>query len=177
MPFRSEYEMANAVAEHFAKSAQQVKVGDCILDVVAYDKKQRVFRIVECKLGHCARTIGHAFGQISAYIAVLSALEREKDFIDAFTRKMPLRYGRMMEATRNNTQLRVAFYVALTDGACQNIELIRSLKRLLPNVGIIRVKANGKCRDYLRYNGKKEAKLAEAVPTVIHIVSGASDVV
>jgi hypothetical protein len=167
---RNEAQMAEAVAHHFTKSAREVKVGSCIFDVVAYDKKEKVFRIIECKFGSHVTTIGHAFGQISAYIAVLSALDGERDFINAFTKKVPLRYGRMMEATRGNTQLHVAFYVALTDSACQQINLIRSLKRLLPNVGIIRVKSDGKCRHYLRCNGKKEAKLAEATPTVVEIL-------
>lgn len=167
---RNEAQMAGAVAQHFTKSAREVKVGDCIFDVVAYDKKEKLFRIIECKLGSHVTTIGHASGQISAYIAVLSDCERERKFINAFTKKVPLRYERLMEATQENTRLRVAFYVALTDSACQQINLIRSLKRLLPTVGIIRVKSDGKCREYLRCDGKKEARLAEATPTVVEIL-------
>jgi hypothetical protein len=171
MVFRTEFEMAGAVAAHFTKSAREVKVGDCIFDVVAYDKKERLFRIIECKLGSHVTTIGRAFGQISAYIAILSDLERERKFIDAFTKKVPLRYERLMQATQENTQLRVAFYVALTDSACEKTNLIRSLKRLLPSVGIIRVKPDGKCREYLRCNGKRDTKLSEAIPTIIEIMA------
>ncbi len=160
--------MSQAVACHLPKSAREVRVGNCIFDVVGYDKKEQLFQIVECKLGDHATSIGHAFGQISAYYAVLSALGR--DFLNAYTRKVPLRYERLMEATHDNRQLRVAFYVALTDEACKKIELIRSVKKLLPDVGIIRVKANGRCRAYLRCNGKKEPKLAEATPTVVEIL-------
>ena len=160
--------MSQAVAKHLPKSTREVRVGSCIFDVVGYDKSEQLFQIVECKLGDHATSIGHAFGQISAYYAVLSALGR--DFLNAYTKKVPLRYERLMEATHDNRQLRVAFYVALTDEACKQVELIRSVKKLLPNVGIIRVKANGRCRTYLRCNGKKDPKLAEATPTVVEIL-------
>jgi hypothetical protein len=42
--------------------------------------------------------------------------------------KVSLRHERLMETTEENTRPHVAFYVALTDDACQNISLIRSLK-------------------------------------------------
>jgi hypothetical protein len=159
--------MAEAVAGHFKNSVREVRVGSCIFDVAAYDKKEKLFSIIECKLGSHVTSIGHAFGQISAYYAVLSALGR--DFINAFTRKVPLRYDRMMEAVAGN-QLRVAFYIALTDQACEQIELIRSMKRLLPNVGIIRVKDDGRCRNNLKAGGERDSELAKAVPTVVKIL-------
>lgn len=165
---RAEVDMQKAVEQHFKNSTREVRVGSCILDIVAYDKEERLFSIVECKLGSDITSIGHAFGQISAYYAALSGLGR--DFIDRFTKKVPLRYERIMEATHDNRELRVAFYVALTDAACEKTELIRSIKRLLPGVGIIRVKPNGKCRGNLKCNGKKDPKLAEAVPMTVEIV-------
>lgn len=50
-PFiRNEAHMSQAVAARFGKyAAREVRVGDCILDVVAYDKKMKLFHIVECK--------------------------------------------------------------------------------------------------------------------------------
>ena len=176
MALRTEADMAEAVARRFKNSAREVRVGNCIFDVVAYDKQQKLFTVIECKLGGDVTSIGHAFGQISAYYAVLSALGR--DFINAFTKKVPLRYERMMEATNENRQLRVAFSVALTQKACTRIELIRSVKHLLPAVGIVRVKPDGSCRDYLRLNGKKDLKVAKAVPAIVEIIrerSGAHD--
>jgi hypothetical protein len=162
-----ESQMAEAVAGHFKNSVREVRVGSCIFDVVAYDKREKLFSIVECKLSSRVTGIGQAFGQISAYYAVLSTLGR--DFINAFTRKVPLRYDRMMEAVEGN-QLRVVFYIALTDQACMQVELIRSMKHLLPNVGIIRVKDDGRCRSHLKVDGQKDFKLAEAVPTVVDIL-------
>jgi hypothetical protein len=164
----SESQMAEAVAGHFENSVREVRVGSCIFDVVAYNKQEKLFSIVECKLGSHVTGIGHAFGQISAYYAVLTASGR--DFIDRCTKKVPLRYERMMEATHDNRELRVAFYVALTDAACQKTELIRCVKKLLPGVGIIRVKSNGKSRNYLNCYGRKDAKLAEAIPTTVEIL-------
>jgi hypothetical protein len=167
MAFRNEREMAKVVASRFPKSALEVKVGACIFDIVAYEGKNRIFKIIECKLGTHVTTIGHAFGQISVYTAVLSSFERQ--FMDAFTSKSPLRYERLMEATKDNTRLSVAFYVALTNGACRHLNVIRSLKHVLPNVGIIRVKDDGQCRSYLRDRGKADSKIAKATPVAINI--------
>jgi len=141
-------------------------------DVVAYDKQEKLFRLVECKLGSKATSVGHAFGQVAAYYAVLAA--RGRDFLNAFSRKVPLRYERLMEATNENRRIRVAFYVALTDEACKRVDLIRSVKRLLPTVGIIRVKPDGKCREFLRERGQKNHKLAEALPVMVEILRGNS---
>jgi len=109
---------------------------------------------------------------VAAYYAVLAA--RGRDFLNAFSRKVPLRYERLMEATNENHRIRVAFYVALTEEACKRVDLLRSVKRLLPTVGIIRVKPDGKCREYLREHGQKNHKLTEASPVVVEILRGNS---
>ncbi len=160
--------MADAVARGMPRSAREIRVGDCKFDVVSYDKKEKLFRLVECKLGSKAATIGHAFGQVAAYYAVLSTKGRA--FLDAFSKRVPLRYRRMMEATNENRRIRVAFYVALTDKACKHVDLIGAVKTLLPSVGILRVKPDGKCRAYLRRNGKKDFKLAEARPMTVEVL-------
>lgn len=167
---RTESQMAEAVARHLRRAAREIKVGDCIFDVVAYDKHRKVFSLVECKLGSKTATMGHAFGQIAAYYAIVA--ERGFDLVNALSKKLPLSFRRLMEATDNGRRIQVRFYVALTDRACRRVTLIRSLKRLLPIVGIIRVKPDGKCREYLRLNGQKETKLAKARPTVIEILRG-----
>lgn len=42
MRFRNELQIAAAVARHFKKKCTgQLRVGRCILDVVAYDKKEK----------------------------------------------------------------------------------------------------------------------------------------
>jgi hypothetical protein len=161
--------MAEAVARQLKNAAREVKVGDCIFDVVAYDKGQRLFRLVECKLGSKAASIGHAFGQVAAYYAVV--VDQGYHFVDTFSKKVEprLRFGRLLEATEGK-QIRVEFYVALTDEACERVDLLRSVKRLLPDVGIIRVKADGRCRDHVHEHGKGDYELAQARPMLIKIL-------
>jgi hypothetical protein len=167
LPFQNEAEMAEAVARHLGRSAREVKVEDCIFDVIGYDKKNRLFKLVECKLGSQAANIGHAFGQVAAYYAVVA--DRGFEFVNALSKKLPLSFARLMEATENARRIRVGFYVALTDEACKRVDLIRSVKLLLPIVGVIRVKPDGKCRESLWHKGKRDSKLAKATPTVIKI--------
>ncbi len=162
--------MALAVARHLGPAAREIRVGDCKFDVIAYDKKQRLFELVECKRGSHTTTIGHAFGQVAAYYAVVA--DRGFEFVNALSKKLPLSFARLMEATHGARRIRVAFYVALTDKACRRVDLIRSVKRLLPSVGIIRVRPDGKCRDYVRIHGVRDYDLAKARPTTIHILHG-----
>jgi hypothetical protein len=173
--FRNELQMSEAVARHFKNSAREVRVGNCILDVVAYDKEQKLFSVIECKLGSTVTRISETFGQIAGYQAELSA--RPHTFIDAFTDKpeVHLRWGRLMEATSGNRYIRVAFYVALTDEACAGIDLIRSHKQNHLNVGVIRVKEDGSCKDNLKADGRRDLELAKAIPTVITILQERSD--
>jgi hypothetical protein len=63
----------------------------------------------------------------------------------------------------------VAFYVALTHEACKRVDFIQAVKALLPTVGIIRVKPDGKCRSFLMNEGQKDWELAKARPTTITI--------
>lgn len=159
---KTEAQMSQAVACTLGKyAAREVRVGDCIFDVVAYSKKEKSFRLVECKRSRKASGIGHAFGQLAAYSATIAAHGRE--FLVAYSKKLtvPMHQGRWMEATDDYRSIRVAFYVALTDKACKRIDLLRSMKRILPDVGIIRVKPDGYCRNYLRVGKQKEIKLAQ----------------
>jgi hypothetical protein len=174
-----ETDMAEAIVRRFKNGVLQVPVGvkdrRYVLDVVAYDKKQRLFRVFECKLGSDGITIANAFGQISVYQQEIST--RPHKFIDAFTDKpeIRLRWGRLMEATHGNRYIRVAFYVALTDSACASIGLIRSQKDRHPNVGVVRIKEDGTIKHYLKANGKRDSELAKAIPTVIAILQEMSD--
>ncbi len=165
---RTEAQMAEAVAGHLRRSAREIKVRDCIFDVVAYDKEKRLFKLVECKLGSQATRVGRTFGQVAAYYAVVAA--RGFDLVNALSKKLPLSFARLMEATEDGRRIRVAFYVALTDKACKRVDLLRAIKRLLPSVGIIRVKPNGQCRNYIRDRKGKDFRLAEARPTTIRIL-------
>jgi hypothetical protein len=168
---KNEGDMSQAVACNLVKyAAREVKVGDCKFDVVAYNKEQKLFKLVECKLPHTSVAIGHAFGQVAAYSATIAAHGR--DFIDVYSKKLvvPMRQGRWMEATDYYRRIKVEFYVALSQGACARTELLRSLKKIMPYVGIIRVKRDGVCRPYLRVKGDKDDRLNKAVPVTIKIL-------
>jgi hypothetical protein len=169
---KTEAHMSQAVACNLGKyAAREVRVGDCIFDVVAYNKKEKLFRLVECKKSSKASGIGHAFGQVAAYHATIAALGER--FLDAYSKKIPspMRLRRWMEATDNYRRIRIAFYVALTEKACKRVDLLRSIKKLLPDVGIIRVKPDGYCRYSLHIGKHKDAKLAKPRrPVVIEIL-------
>lgn len=92
--------------------------------------------------------------------------------MEVFSERVHLSFEQLMEATDNANRIKVAFRVALTHDACkERLELICALKRLLPIVGIIRVKPGGQCRDYLWRQGKKDWDLTKATPTDIVISS------
>lgn len=168
---KTEAHMSQAVACNLGKyAAREVRVGDCIFDVVAYNKTEKLFRLVECKKSSKASKIGHAFGQVAAYHATIATLGDQ--FLDAYSKKMPspMRLRRWMEATDNYRRIRIAFYVALTEKACKRVDLLRSMKKLLPDVGIIRVKPDGYCRHYVRIGKDKDVKLTKPRPVVIEIL-------
>jgi len=168
---KNEAEMALHVAAHLKKtSAREIRVGGCKFDVVAYDKKRRLFEIAECKLGSKPTVIGHAFGQAAAYCGTLSA--HGVEFLDAYMKEVKLKFTRMMEATNQGKEFRVAFYVALEQKACLQVELIRSIKRLIPKIGIIRVKDDGRCRRFFRISGKKDLDLCKAEPVTVKAATG-----
>lgn len=164
---RTEAQMAEAVAYRFRRSAREIRVGSCVFDVVAYDKGTRIFKVFECKRVSDARRIGQTFGQAAAYVSIVS--ENGFAFVDALSRKLYMRFGRWMEGTNNGTEIKVQFYVALPDSGCENLDLLKSLKRSHPNIGIIRVKPNGNCREYIKDQRKRDYELAKARPVTIKI--------
>jgi hypothetical protein len=171
---KTESHMSQAVARDLGKyAAREVKVGDCKFDVVAYNKEEKLFRLVECKKTNKASGIGHAFGQVAAYHATIAT--HGVQFLDAYSKKIPnpMRLTRWMEATDNYRRIRIAFSVALTEEACQRIDLLSAMKKLLPDVGIIRVKPDGRCRPYVRVGKDKDDKLTKARPVVIEILQPA----
>lgn len=136
---------------------------DCKLDLVEYDKHKRIFKIVELKSGCSDATIRDAFTQLAGYREKLEG--RADNFLDAFTRKSPMRFGRMMEASLGGTEIRIEFYVGLTDEACKNVDRLHSWKSKYPDSGIIRVKEDGRLKDYIKEaDGKHNYELAKARP-------------
>jgi hypothetical protein len=161
--------MSQAVACTLGKyAAREIRVGDCIFDVVAYNKKQKSFRLVECKLSQRITGIGHAFGQLAAYSATIATQARE--FLDAYTKKCRMPLGDWMEATDNYRRFNIEFCVALTHKACKNkLEWLRAMKKVLPDVGIIRVKPDGYCRNHIWHGKVKDTEVTRARTILVKI--------
>jgi hypothetical protein len=161
----TESDMAEAVKKHLNKrrviAGREIKLGRCRFDVVAYDKNARIFKVVECKLHSRPTSVGRTFGQAITYWAVIKG--RALDFLDAASRKLPLmRYRRWLEATHGGKKITVAVYVALTDKACRQPEFLE-LRAQYPQIGVIRVKPNGRCRNALRRpDGTADSSAARA---------------
>lgn len=135
---------------------------DRCFDLVVYDTLSRTFRLVELKAGHTPATIRNAFQQVEKYRRIMKG--RELAFLDAFTRRSPMRFSRLMEATADVTRIIVAFYVGLTDQACHtNLSLLHLLKHKYPDTGIMRVKNDGRLKNYVKgANGKRDYDLTKA---------------
>lgn len=172
----TEGEMIRAVIERFGAheqkyaacevpiSAEEVErqlYGDSRLDLVEYDTASRVFKVTEFKVDHHQSAISHAFRPVERYRRALKA--NPYAFLDAFTRKSPMRFRRLMESTCGATKISVEFYVGLTDEACKESDFLRAMKAHYRDTGIIRVKDNGTSKDYLKNpDGTRDYDIARA---------------
>jgi len=165
--------MTDAVERHLTSKAKvivgrEVKLGRGRLDLVAYDKNTKVFKIIECKLHSGPTNTAKTFGQALGYFTDLEGLAVE--FLDSTSRKLEkMRFGRWWEATDRGREIKVAVYVALTHKACMQPEF-PALRAQFPQIGVIRVKPNGSCRNALRRrDGAPNSKGAEALPKTIRL--------
>jgi hypothetical protein len=93
---KTEKQMSRAVARALGRYAcHEIRVGDCVFDVVAYDKRNKLFKVVECKRTSKAAGIGQTFGQLSAYHATIAT--RGREFLDSYSKRIPvpMRLGKM----------------------------------------------------------------------------------
>jgi NDP-sugar pyrophosphorylase family protein len=78
MQIVTESDLTKAVELHLSRrkslACSQVKVGPSRFDVVAYDKNERLFRVVECKLHSRPSSVGRTFGQVVSYQVVLASV-------------------------------------------------------------------------------------------------------
>jgi|ERR1700693_4887228 len=168
---KTESDMSQAVACTLGKyAAREIRVGGCIFDVVAYNKKEKLFSLVESKKSQKATGIGHAFGQIAVYSATIAS-GGGRPFLKAYSKKVPMHIEEWMRATDNYRRFKVEFCVALTNAACRQVPLLRAMKKILPDVGIIRVRPDGSCRHYIRLgDNKKDLELCQANTTTVKIL-------
>ena len=170
---RSESKMTDAVVRHLKNKGKvsvwrEVKLEGGRLDLVAYDKTAKVFKIVECKMHSSPRNAAQTFGQTAMYSSLLS--KQVSKFLDAVSKRKPaMKYTRWIEATDGGKQIQVEFFVALSDKATRRPEF-RNLREKFPEIGIFRIKPNGYCRNVLkRPDGTHDSKGAKALPQTIRL--------
>jgi len=142
-------------------AAREISVGGNRFDVVAYDKKRRVFKVVECKLAKRKTSVGKTFGQLVSYTDALS--RSGYDFVNRASQKLgQLDFNTWMEATSGGKKIRVECFVALRAEALKDFDFLQSIRKQVPYVGIIRYKKNGECRNDLLIKGKHNSTLSRA---------------
>ena len=161
----TEKKMAKAVARWLKSekglAAQEISLGRNRFDVVAYDKKRRVFKVVECKLTSRPTGIGKTFGQLVSYSGVLS--KHGYEFVNAASKKLKnMSFNTWMEATSGGKHIHVEYFVALRAQALKDRDLLLSIRKQVPGVGIIRYKDNGQCKDNIWSNGKRDYEVCWA---------------
>ena len=171
-PVLTEKKMAKAVARWLKSekglAAQEISLGGNRFDVVAYDKKRRVFKVVECKLTKRETSIGKTFGQLISYSGTLS--RSGYDFVNRASEKLGrLSFNTWMEATSGGRKIQVEYFVALREEALKSIDFLESIRKQVPGVGIIRYKKNGECRKDLLIKGKHNSTLSRAKTFTIRL--------
>lgn len=167
-----EEKMVKAVQTYLRKkgwhTASEISLFRTRFDLVAYHKKRKEFRVIECKPTNRDTGIGRAFGQLATYHGTVK--ENGLEFVDVVSQKLPnMSFRKWMEATDWAKQFKVSFYVALSHNALLDLKRIRRLKSILPQFGIIRVRPNRGCRSYLYTSKKSYRKLASAKPIEVRI--------
>ena len=169
-----ESDMVEVVKRHLENTGKvlvwrEVKLSKGRVDLVAYDKQAKVFKIVECKMHSKPINSGKTFGQVTTYLSILD--HEVSEFLDVITKKASprMKFSRWMEATNNGKKIRVEAFVALTDKATKQPEF-QNLRSKFSRIGVIRVKPNGQCRDTLpRPDGSRDPKAAQARPIELHL--------
>jgi len=100
------------------------------LDVLAYDRKQKCFHVAEGKLANRVASVGHAVGQLIAYISMLQ--ENGFDFLNRISKEANL-YLTDFTSFLENKAIKVCFYIILPDK--QKEKILRPAKLMLNNIG------------------------------------------
>ena len=129
-------QLNHPVKEYFRKklkcavSRSEFRFSAGKLDVLAYDRENKRFHICEGKRASNAASVGHAIGQLVAYISMIQ--ENGYDFLNRISKEERLElsdFGTFLE----NKSIEVCFYVALP---IQNKEiLLNGAQLILSNMG------------------------------------------
>lgn len=173
---RTEARLSQIVASHVSRKfgclvTTELKLPGCIFDVVGFNPETEAFYVIETKLGSKPASIGHTFGQVLAYEAVIS--QNGYEFMSRLFNKLNSEGDHVsldvLARVLGERTVDVYRYVALTDDACRNYQLIRDLRaKLTTDVGVIRY--DGRCREFLISDtGKKDYEICRSAPVSIGI--------
>jgi hypothetical protein len=100
------------------------------LDVLAYNRDQKCFHVAEGKYANRIASVGHAIGQVIAYISMLQ--EGGFDFLNRISKEANLYLTDFTDFLENKS-VNVCFYVVLPEK--QRDKISSSVKLVLDNIG------------------------------------------
>jgi len=100
------------------------------LDVLAYDRDNKCFHVAEGKLANRVSSVGHAVGQLVAYISMLQ--ENGFDFLDRISKEANLHLSDFTSFLENKS-IKVCFYVILPSE--QREKILGPARLMLSNIG------------------------------------------
>jgi len=100
------------------------------LDVLAYDRNEKCFHVAEGKLANRTASVGHAVGQLIAYISMLQ--ENGFDFLNRISKEANLFLTDFTNFLENKS-IRVCFYIVLPYK--QRGEILEPAQLMLGNIG------------------------------------------
>lgn len=100
------------------------------LDVLAYDKNNKCFHVCEGKRSSNIASIGHAIGQLIAYMSVIQ--ENGYDFLNRISKEVKLELTDFSDFLAKEA-IKVCFYVVLPKD--KQVKLLAPAKQILNNMG------------------------------------------
>ncbi len=160
----SRLDMIRALVAHFQLSGNHavanVRLDDLQFDVLALDHSRNALVGIECIHGGQPRTLTEQFVKANSHLeaAKCGALN-----FRMLADKVKNKEGLPKLNAHKPSCLQFSVSVALMDRVCKRVDLLRVLKTQFPAIGIVRVKMNGQCRDYIRdRSGKKDSALTSS---------------
>jgi hypothetical protein len=165
-------DMIRALVSHFRLRGNpvilNVKLADFQFDVLAFDQSERTFMAVECMYGGQPKTLAEFLAKAASHFAV--AKKGVVQFYSLPDKGMSNKNTAWPSAAKLKPGVRFSVSVALMEKVCKRVELLRALKEQFPAVGLLRVKMNGQCREYMRdRNGNKDFALAASTSVRIRV--------
>ena len=147
----SKPDMIRALVAHLRSqgclATSNAAFGSFQFDVLAFNKQKFTLMGFECMYGGQPSTLAARFALAYSHLAGVQALGLD---LSALRRARDKKGTEWPDLTTAKLDVRFSVSVVLMDKVCRRVELLRSLKSQFPPIGVMRVKLNGECRDYVR---------------------------